>query len=102
MGDQNVLPAFARQIVSDIPPILDAADVSYFRESREARFGRPQRYRGRPRSNLATAAPDAGAADRLGKRRISGGRSAWLRRLCTVRRVPRSRSNFGEASCGRR
>lgn len=39
--DQNVLPAFARQIVSDIPPILDAADASYFRESREARFGRP-------------------------------------------------------------
>lgn len=39
--DHNVLPAFARQIVSDILPILDAADVSYFRESREARFGRP-------------------------------------------------------------
>lgn len=39
--DHSVLPSFARQIVSDIPPVLDAADVSYFRESREARFGRP-------------------------------------------------------------
>ena len=38
--DQTVPPAFAHRIASDIPPILDAADVSYFRESREARFGR--------------------------------------------------------------
>lgn len=38
-SDTVLLPALARLIVSDIPPLLDAKDRAYFIESRERRFG---------------------------------------------------------------
>jgi glutathione S-transferase len=39
--DAVLLPALARLIVSDIPPLLAPADAAYFIESREKRFGMP-------------------------------------------------------------
>ena len=40
-ADSVLNAGLARLIVSDIPPVLDAAHRPYFRSSREARFGRP-------------------------------------------------------------
>ncbi|MBL6453896.1 glutathione S-transferase family protein [Belnapia sp. T6] len=40
-SDGVLLPALAKLIVSDIPPLLGAEDRAYFIESREKRFGQP-------------------------------------------------------------
>ena len=37
--DSQLHPLVARCVVSDIPAVLDPADLEYFRRSREARFG---------------------------------------------------------------
>lgn len=53
-ADATMMPAIARLIVSDIPPLLDPRDRDYFATSREKRFG------------MALDQVTAGRAERVG------------------------------------